>query len=243
MDNNLLLARIKDTLDLAFTTNKPKFLGFLSVDEIAFAKDYLQKRSNNFCFFGGFADAERQLLCCFPDWVDEPAFPIDALTFTYRNGDNLRHRDFLGALTSIGIKRETIGDILIEQGRAVVFLKSEIIDFAIKNISKVGNCGVTISRGVFSNLPQRDQLKEASLTVASLRLDCVVSGLAGCSRNRACEFIESGMVSLNSQITEKITRTITDGDVLSIRRKGKFQIISAQDKTKKDRIILQYKAY
>jgi RNA-binding protein YlmH len=96
---------------------------------------------------------------------------------------------------------------------------------------------------VFSNLPQRDQLKEASVTVASLRLDCVVSGLASCSRNRACELIESGMVSLNSQITEKITRTITGGDVLSIRRKGKFQIISAQDKTKKDRIILQYKAY
>ena len=243
MDNNLLQARITDTIDLAFTTNKPKFFGFLSLEEVAFAKKILEKRNVNYCFFGGFDDAQRQLLCCYPDWVENLSFPIEALTFTYRNSDNLRHRDFLGALTSIGIKRETIGDILIEQGRAVAFLKCEITDFVIENISKVGNSGVTLNQGFTYPLPERDALKQSSLTVASARLDCVVSALAGCSRAKACELIESGMVSLDSQIIEKTTKTISDGDVLSIRRKGKFQIVSTQDRTKKDRIILLYKAY
>ena len=243
MDNNLLQARITDTIDLAFTTNKPKFLGFLSLEEIAFVKSYLQRRNANHSFFGGFDEAERQMLCCFPDWMENPSFPISAITFTYRESDNLRHRDFLGALMSLGIKREIIGDILIEQGRAVAFLKSDIIDFLIDNISKVGNFGVTLNHGFTYPLPERDALKQSSLTVASARLDCVVSALAGCSRAKACELIESGMVSLNSQIIEKTTKTISDGDVLSIRRKGKFQIVSTQDRTKKDRIILLYKAY
>ncbi len=243
MDTNILLPRIKDTVDSVFRTEKPKFLGFLSVEEAAFARNYLTNQNVKFSFFGGAFDCERTYLGCFPQWLDQPQFPITAVTFTFREIDILRHRDFLGALMALGLKRETVGDILIEKGRAVVFLNMDIAEFVTKNLTKVGNVGVTAKFLPLQNLPKRDALQETSATVASLRLDCVVSVLVNCSRKTAVSMIESGLVSINSVITEKSTKQICEGDVLSVRHKDKFVIVSTEKRTKKDRIVLIYKNY
>lgn len=242
MDNTLLLARTKDIIDSAFHTNKPKFLGFLSVEEAALIKKYLENRNVKHLFFGGTNNNERVFLACLPEWINEVDFPITAITFTYRTVDILRHRDFLGALMALGLKRETVGDILIEQGRAVVFLSKDIADYVLENLNKVGNVGVFGSYG-FDELPAYDSKKENSVIVASLRLDCVVAAIANCSRNTATEYIESGLVTVNSVISQKTTKSLTFGDVLSIRHKGKFEIVSSDKKTKKDKTILVYKSY
>lgn len=243
MDTNILLPRVKDTIDSVFQTNKPKFLGFLSVEEAVFVDKYLNNQNVKYSFYGGAEGCERTYLGCFPEWLCEPNFPITTLAFTFREIDTLTHRDFLGALMALGLKRETVGDILIENGRAVVFLNKDIADFVVQNLTKVGNVGVTAEFSNEQNLPKRDVLKESSVTVASLRLDCVVSVLVNCSRKSAVTMIESGFVSVNSVVCEKTTKLISCGDVLSIRRKGKFKITSTNQKTKKDRIILVYKTY
>ena len=134
MDANILLPRIKDIIDSVFRTDKPKYLGFLSLEEASFTKKYLKNQNINFSFFGGAEDCERTYLGCFPEWLTEPHFPITTITFTFREVDSLGHRDFLGALMSLGLKRETIGDILIEKGRAVVFLNQDIADYVLKNL-------------------------------------------------------------------------------------------------------------
>jgi RNA-binding protein YlmH len=243
MESELLTARLEDTLDSSYVSSKPKFLGFFSLEESVFAKKFLEKRNANFSLFGGFDNSQRVMLCCYPEYIENPQYPITAITFKYRISDELRHRDFLGSLMALGLKRETVGDILIEAGRAVVFLKSDIADFVIENIRSVGRVGVTLRKGFDFPLPETDELKESSQTVASLRLDCVVSALASCSRNTAVELIENGLVAVNSAICQKPTKTVSNGDVLSVRRKGKFQIVSTDKKTKKDRIVLIYKTY
>ncbi len=194
-------------------------------------------------FYGGEHDAQRVILCCMPDWMDSVNFPITALTFTFRSIDDLRHRDFLGSLMGLGLKRETIGDILIEKGRAVVFVKDDIAEYILKNVSKVGRIGVTVKTGYYLPLPTVEELKENTVTVSSCRLDCIVSACASCSRNTANEMIESGLVSINSVICQKTVKQVINGDILSIRHRGKFKIISADEKSKKDRIILKYKSY
>ena len=243
MESEILIARICDTFDISQRTNKPKFFGFLSQDEAALAKKTLEKRNASFALWGGFDGAQRVMLCCLPDWCTAADFPILAVTFNYRTADTLRHRDFLGALMSLGITRESVGDILLQDGRAVVFLKSEILPFVLSNVSKIGRVGVTAKEGFCEPLPESDRLISASLTVSSPRLDCVVSALAGVSRSKADELISFGFVSVNSVVTEKSTKQITDGDVISIRTKGKFIIESTSAKTKKDRTILEFKKY
>ena len=143
----------------------------------------------------------------------------------------------------LGIKREFIGDILIGEGLAVVFLANEVFDFVYNQLNKVGRVGVSLKKGFSDPLPQKSELLEFSTTVSSLRLDCIVSALGGFSRSVACEKISNGFVSVNSIICEKITKQIYDGDVLTIRGKGKFFISDSNSKTKKEKIILKYKKF
>lgn len=243
MESEILIARINDTLDISQKTSKPKFFGFLSREEAALAQKNLEKRNANYILFGGYNSAERVVLGCLPDWCEETDFPISAVTFSYRAADELRHRDFLGALMGLGITRESVGDILVESGRAVVFVKDEVLPFVLSNIDKIGRVGVSAVKGYDEPLPQSDRFLTASVTVSSLRLDCVVSAVVGVSRSKANELIDTGLVSVNSLVCEKATKQIDSGDVLSVRGKGKFIISDALGKTRKDRTVLEFKKY
>lgn len=243
METELLKARIYDIADICEKNNRPKFMGFLSLEEASLAEKLLSKRNIMYKLWGGYDDAQRRSLGCFPDWCEETHFPIKAITFNYRKANKLSHRDFLGSLMALGIKRETVGDILIEDGRAVAFVSEEIAEYIIQEVKKVGRIGVEPLIGFTLPLPQIGTLAEFSETVASLRLDCVVSALTNVSRARACEKIVEGTVSVNSERTEKTTRIICDGDVLTVRGSGKFIILSTFDRSRKGRIILKYKKY
>lgn len=243
MDNNLLSARIDDTITICERTNRPKFFGFLSAEEAVFVDRCFKNRKISYKLFGGFDSAKRVMLGCFPEWTEDFSFPISAITFTFRKGDTLRHRDFLGTLMALGIKRETVGDILIEEGRAVVFVLQEIANFILNNVNKVGGVGVTLSDSFLEPLPETDVLTESTVTVSSNRLDCVISACVSVSRNTANEYISSGLVSINSVVCQKHTKLILQGDAITVRGKGKFIITSISGKTKKDRTILVYKKY
>ncbi len=243
METEILKARIDDTAEISRRTNRPKFLGFLSKEEAVFAEKSLSKTDVKFAFGGGYSDAERVILGCFPDYIEEYVFPITAVTFVYRKTDVLRHRDFLGSLMGLGLKREAVGDILIEDGRAVAFVSDEVAGYITSQLEKVGRTGVKITLGCDSLLPQKDSMTEHSVTVASERLDCVVSALAGVSRNTAAELISQGLVSVNSAVCEKQTKTVFESDAVTVRGKGKFIIDSIDGRTRKNRIVLKYKKY
>ncbi len=243
METDLLRDRIYDTVSIALSSGRPKFLGFLSLEQAVLAENTVSKLDVDFKLYGGFNGAQRVMLGCFPEWDNEKAFPITAITAEFRKADKLTHRDVLGSLMALGLKREVVGDILTEDGRAVMFLTAETAEYVIGQITRIGRVGVTLKKGYSEPLPDFGELKEFSVTVASERLDCVVSALIGASRSLAAEKIEQSLVTVNSVITEKITARVSSGDVISIRSKGKFIIESLEEKTRKDRIILKYKKY
>lgn len=243
MQSEIFLARIADTVDICEKTNKPKFLGFLSLEEAVFAEKILENKKASYSFFGGYDEAERVMLGCFPEYITEQKFPITAITFSFRKEYNLTHRDFLGSLMALGIGRETVGDILVEPERAVAFVTNDIADYILNEVKKIGRVGVSVSIGAKFPLPSKSSLAEFSCTVASGRLDSVVASLCNFSRNEASQKIALGLVSVNSVQTEKSTKQISGGDVITVRGKGKFIIESLCDKTRKNRIVLKYKKY
>ncbi len=243
MDSELLYARIKDTADICERTSKCKYLGFLSAEQAAAAKKYLEKRSLNYGFFGGYESAQRVMLGCFPDWVTEEEYPISAVTFLFRKSDTLAHRDVLGSLMGLGLTRDSVGDILIGEGKAIVFLSEDITDYVITQTEKIGKTGVKCINGFEGELPESDKLAEFSTTIASERLDCVVAALCGISRGLALEKISQGLVSVNSFVTDKITLSVNKDDVITVRGKGKFIVSSLNNRTRKNRLVLNYKKY
>lgn len=243
METELFIARIGDIADICEKTQRPKYMGFLSPEQSVLAEQILSKRNIKFGFFGGYEGADRVFLGCFPDWMESYEYPITAITFSYRTSDKLSHRDFLGSLMALGIKRETVGDILIEEGRAVAFVADEITDYILSQIEKIGRTGVELKKDYKEPLPSRGELREFTETVASLRLDCVVAAAGKLSRNIANEKISNGFVSVNSVTVEKSTKFVSDGDILTVRGIGKFIISSSDGRTKKDRVVLKYKKY
>lgn len=243
MQSDLLIARVEDTIEAAFRTDKPKFLGFLSCEEAVLVERFLENQKVTYSFYGGEHSAQRVMMGCFPDWVKERKFPITAITIRYRLADVLKHRDILGALMGLGLTRESVGDILIENGRAVIFLSEDIVKYVLENLQKVGRVGVVSETSYISPLPQAQQSRLLSATVASCRLDGVVSAFCNLSRNTANEYIAGGLVSVNSVQCIKATKAIQNGDIISVRRKGKFQVLSTENRSKKDRVIISYKSY
>lgn len=243
MERELLAARITDTARICERTATPRFLGFLSPAEAVLARERLAGTGCTYELFGGFEGAERVMLGCFPEWAAEHEFPIIPLTFTYRRADKLGHRDFLGSITALGLKREAVGDILSEPGRTVVFVTAEIADFIITQLCKVGRVGVTVTSGAEKPLPAGDTPIELSTVAASERLDCLTAAICGLSRSRALEMIAAGYVTVNSSVAEKPSKSLCAGDVLSVRGKGRFVIDSLDGRTKKNRIAVKYKSY
>jgi len=122
MSDISLKNRIADAAKLSEIRSIPKFCGFLSAAEATEAETVLSNKKH--LYFGGYDGAERTVVGILPNWMEEAAaeFPIIPLTFRYRRQDTLSHRDFLGSLMALGIKRSTVGDILVGEGIAVIFV-------------------------------------------------------------------------------------------------------------------------
>ena len=243
MDAELLPARINDTAELCEKTCTPKYLGFLTSAEAALARNILKNARVRNDFFGGYEAAERVILGCFPDWAEDFPYPISPLTVSFRKADVLSHRDILGSLMALGIKRETVGDILIEEGRAVAFVSDDVKEYILDQVEKIGRVGVNITDGCTFPLPEGDKLEEFSGTAASDRLDCVAAAFCGLSRSKVCELIAAGLITVNSVPVSKPTKSVAAGDVISVRGKGRYIAVSLDGRTKKDRIVLKYNKY
>lgn len=240
-DDHLLYSRVDDTIAKCDKHCAPCYLGFLDPREQAYIQQYLSRGTEPNCtFIGGYAEAERQLLCVYPDFYDfediQP--PLTAVAFRYRSGVSLSHRDFLGTLLSLGIRRDTIGDILCGNGLTVAFLRDEVAPFVCEQIDRVGGEGVTPILNYDGDLPLRKEYKEIQDTVASARLDAIVKALARLSREKAADMIRLGDVSVNHLPVCSVSAVITAPCTISARGIGRFYVDTIGPPTKKGRLIL-----
>ncbi len=236
-NDKLFFQKLDDGARLCQVRRKPYFFSFMNEEQQAAAQKYLDSvHFEEYMFFGGCENSERRVLGLFFDSPDQNEFPVDALEFKYRPCDKLTHRDFLGALMSLGIEREAVGDILVEDGRCIVFVKSEIKDYVASQIFKIGRVGVSVSDADLSKLPQGRGVEELCFSVSSLRLDNLVAAVAGLSREKAKQLIIQGNVGHNYVTTQNISKIVSEGDVLRIRGKGKYVLKAVLGETKKHKI-------
>ena len=245
-DSKLLLAKANDIVRLRDLRCIPKFLGFLTPFEAAIIESEI-KAPNTF-FFGGYPTAERRVFAALPDYVLDPLaeFPISAVKFEYRKIDVLSHRDFLGAFVGAGVTRDSIGDICMGEGFALAFLLNDVAEYLSEQVTKVGRCGVTskiLPMDCLNDFLPHPKTTSLNFTVSSLRLDAVLSGLTGCSRSKAENFIKEGFVFVNSFQISKVTKLIQNGDFITLRGTGKFQIIDCNGISKKGRIFILAEKY
>lgn len=248
MDNSereLLRNKINDAVRQSCDGNALRFVGFLDAAALSVAESEAKKLNAKFKLFGGYSGAERCYFAALPQWSDgeDALFPIVKIKITNKSDRPLNHRDILGSLMAQGIERDKVGDILVSHPCSVVFLASSIAEHILLNVDKIGNCGVLLEVDDSATEPFENSFLELSDTIPSKRLDCVVSSLAKTSRGKASELIENGLVAVGGIEVLKVTKPVFEGDVVSIRKVGKFKIDSMSDVSKKGRIILKYRKY
>ena len=244
-DDRLFLSRIEDLFAVSRNRNIAKFSHFLDERQTYLAQGLAARQPERYRFFGGYGDAQRMMLGVFPDYLepDEDLFPFSAVTALFRKEDSLSHRDVLGALMSLRIKREAVGDLLVEPGRAVLFLEDSVAPLVLGEIQKIGRVGVKLFPGFQDPLPKGMRFLEITGTVASLRLDAVTSMATGQSREKSQTLIQSGAVSVNYMEQQNGSFPLKAGDVLRIRGYGKFLLGDQMRQTKKDRLFITWKKY
>lgn len=147
----------------------------------------------------------------------------------------LSHRDYLGAVMSLGILREKFGDIFLKDGDAYLVVFDSMSEYIMTNLSRIGRCSVRITKYDYEEkvLFLQPSLTPREAVIASLRLDVVVAELARMSRSKALELIQRGQVLLNYNETRDKAKEIKDGDTITIRKKGKFKVGQIMGTTQK----------
>lgn len=239
-------AYLLDQLSIAQEKYVTRFTGFLDMNETSVARRVLAAQGyDGFLFSAGYPDGERVMLGVFApgDTPQESDFPIVPITFRFREEDLLGHRDFLGSILALGVKRETIGDILIGGGIAVLFTTATVAPVIMGELTKIGRHGVKTSVGLPDKLPAQHQYEDRQLNVSSLRLDCVIAAMLGLSREKAAQTIRSQLVSVNGALDAELSSMLREGDIVSVRGFGKFLFAQVLSVTKKDRLRVLCKRY
>lgn len=239
-------SRISSIVQIVNEKNYPKYSYFLDEHQICLAKHTLQElKCKNYDFYGSDKNYQRLMLCVYPDYLDKDNldWPIKFLRFSYNKNYKLSHKDFLGALMSLQIKRELIGDIKVSDGIAEILVHQNCCDFIINNINKVGNVGVLIN--IVDNLTIDTELKfkDISGTIASFRIDNIVALLTKLSRSKAVEIIKSSRVNINYKEILNPSCVVNFGDVVTIRGYGKYIITDRVNETKKGRYYVTIQKY
>lgn len=242
-EEKVLFSRIYDLYQRCMVKDIYTYSSFLTPAEIA-RLDLAFKDEENIEFFGGYKDAERKIMSFSPFYnYGEKDYPITAVKIYTKDKKVFSHRDYLGSVLSLGIKREKIGDIIICETYAVCFCQSDIAEFLLYNLKKIAHSNIIVEILEENCYNFIKQFKEVNVTVASLRLDAVVSAFTKKSRAISAELIKKGIVNVNYLPVLNVSHIVKDGDILSAKGFGKAQIITDNTLTKKGRINITVKYY
>lgn len=253
-DDKLLVSKMLDQIDLCSKRNKMQNTDFLDERQ----KNILQKALNrmkieNYIVFGGFEEAGRNVYIFYPEkWnieiakqnYDEVMKIIEVILPNELHG-KYTHKDYLGGLMKLGLKREKIGDIIVWNEGAHIIVLNEIVQFLEQNLTTLtrfqkAQIKVKPIKYLHSCNIQKEKIE---IIVSSMRLDNIISELIKTSRAKAEEIISEQRVLVNYEIVEKVSKSINIGDKITIRGKGKFEIEEQIGNTKKGRTILLVEKY
>ena len=246
-EEKVMLARVLDACDIVLNNYRPQGTDFydprrtILITSLVNSIDGLKTAA-----WGGYEQAERKRILLLPDNYDgEKPLPIVCLLIEGNfKMSKVTHRDYLGALLGLGIKREKLGDIVVLENGAQVFVAEEISTFITANVEKIGRVRVAVRELADQaiNLPEQ-KFKEIRATVPSLRLDVICGASFGTSRSKIAKEIMSEKISLNWQPCSNLSQLVMEKDIISGRGRGRVEIYEVGGQTKKGRIAVVLRKY
>ncbi len=232
------LKRLHELALRAARTGSVCFTPFLTPPEAEAARVAARKEEAGLCLFGGYEDAERQM-AGFGGAGLEPRtadFPMQTLEICWPRQSAPQHRDLLGSVMGLGIKRQCLGDIVLWEDRAYLFAESAVAPHVAANLTQAGRNALRVAVVESPGQLAAPVGREVRDTVPSLRLDALVASGLHLSREKAAALITSGHVKLRHGLTLKTDARVEPGDMISVRGMGRLQLTAVGQPTRKDRL-------
>ena len=250
-ENDLLIAKVLDKKKICNSKNKITYTDFLNEKEQRVIEKNV-KLENAF-FYGVNENADRKILVFYPEKLTEELVRkslksvLSGIRIILKNDQigNYEHKNYLSALIKIGIDRGKIGDILVDDYGADIIAFDMNKEFIIQSLSELTHFRkANIDIIPIDDIKQKiDRFEESTIIVSSMRIDNIVAELAGCSRTNADEYINNEKVFVNYETALKVSKTIFEGDIVTIRGKGKFRIDGLVRNTRNNRFVIKVNKY
>ncbi len=224
----ILKKRFIELASKAHNGNYYTFTDILGLAEQSAFNEILPKiRGIAYSAFGGCAGAERVMIRFGnPDDIGyEANFPIVCIKvepLSQKFADKLTHRDFLGAILNLGIERDTLGDIVINDNVGYVFCNEDMANYLVESLTRVKRTDVRCE--LCADIPAENLYKtqEKQIQISSERLDSIIAKTFNLSRDDAQSLFKKGLIFVNGRICESVAQTPKENDKISVRGHGRL---------------------
>lgn len=237
---------IRNKISKAKINYNPVYTDFLNPGEQAYVKQVCDNEGIFCDLFGGVGDCERKIAIIYKDkQPDISNYPVGVISIKGNSKfEKITFSDYLGAVMSLGLKREKIGDINIFDDCVQLWVIDDIINYVISNLSVIKHMRVECQVIDIKDAKSSQQLfKEMKINSPSMRLDAIVSSVINVSRSKSSEEIRSGSIKVNFVVCNNITYKIKKDDIISIRHYGRYVIYDMIGLTKSGNQKLLIKKY
>lgn len=253
-EDKICLSQVLDKIEFSKTKEKIEYTDFLDMYQVSLVENFLRKiKFENYQLYGGYEEAERRVLIVYPEKYDEKMLEknynkilkVVRILLPEEEKGKYSHRNYLGGIVKLGLKREKVGDIIVcEEGADIITVEdfSDILKQQLPSLTRFENSKITVEE--IQNLQKREVKMEAiKIIVPSLRLDNFVSDLARTSRSKAVQIIDQERVFVNGQNETKASKQLKLNDIITIRGKGRFVIKEFAGTTRSGRTIVVIEKY
>lgn len=245
-DKDEFIGLIYDKIQFSLRTNKNSSVNEFLAPNLWRKLDCLKNKLGiNIAYWSPFEHSEKKFPIFYTEYIYDD-FPIDILVLKNKSKfSNLEHRDYLGTLMSLGIKREKLGDLIIMDNLCYVPIINDITMYVMSNLDMVKNSPCEVESYNYSEIEfPKVQFKKLNLITTTMRLDAVVSSITHESRNSSVSLIEKGKVLLDYEDVREKNKLVKENQIITIRGYGKYKIEGTTGVTGRDRIkytVLQFK--
>lgn len=253
-EDKLCLSQVLDKIEFCKSREKLEYTDFLDMYQVALVENFLRRINfKNYQLFGGYEDSERKILIVYPDKYNDSMIEknyskmlkILRIELPEEEFGKYSHRNYLGGIVKLGLRREKVGDILVSnQGADIVVVSdfAEVLKKELPSLTRFENSKIEIKE-ISDIIKKEVKIEEVSIIVPSLRLDNIVSDLVKSSRSKAKQIIEQERVFVNGQNETKMAKQVKIGDIITIRGKGRFIVKEQTGTTRSGRAVLKIEKY
>ncbi len=244
-DEKIFVSNILDKI------NKYEKLGslitsnFLDINEFKIASQLLNKYKVKYTFFSLNNTLERKCIAILPEYNDDYDFScLSCIKVLPNKNSKLFHKDYMGSIYNMGINEDMIGDIIVFENFAYIFLMTKVLEFTLLNYTKVGNSNIEIE---IVNINELDNIihnfEDINVIVPSNRIDTVLAHVYRLSRSEVEEKILRNDLYINSKCIVNKTHLLKENDIVSFRKCGKFKYNNIVKKTKNNNLVIKIEMY